>query len=134
MEYKYENLDVWKLSKELIKKVYLLAAKFPKSEEFNLTSQIKRAVVSVCLNIAEGSVRQSNKEFKQFIRIAIGSLVEVDTCLKISIELRYIKLIEYDALSPLIGKLYFKLFGLEKSIKNDSNNSNASNDSNGGLL
>jgi four helix bundle protein len=136
MKYKYENLEVYTLSRELIKKVYQLSIKFPKSEIYNLSSQTNRAVVSVSLNIAEGSMRQSAKEFKQFIRISIGSLVETDTCLKIAVDLGYLTENDINLVAPLIEKIYFKLFALEKSLHKDngstaSNKSNSSNVANG---
>lgn len=118
MQYKYEKLEVWQLSKGLIGEVYALTSKFPQSENYCLTSQTRRAVTSVSLNIAEGDTRASRKEFAQFIRISLGSLIEVDTCLKIAIELKYINQKEYDEkVSGLIEKIYFKLIALERSIK-----------------
>lgn len=129
MKYKYENLEVWELSKQLIKVVYRITSSFPKSEEYNLTSQIKRAVISVALNITEGSMRKSKKEFRQFLRISLGSLVEVDTCLKIAAELGHMEAKGAAEINPAIEKLYFKLIALEKSLSDLSalNGFNGSN-------
>ena len=80
----YRDLDVWKYSRELVKKVYLLTKKFPKEEIYGLTNQIRRSVVSVPSNIAEGIGRLSNKETIHFLYIAKGSLQEVETQLYLS--------------------------------------------------
>jgi len=116
MEFGYEKLDVAKLARELIKKIYRITNKFPKDERFGLTGQIKRAVVSVLLNIAEGSNRKGKKEFNQFVRISISSLVEVDCALKIGIDLEYIEQEDYEKVEPIIKELYFKLIGLSKYL------------------
>jgi len=132
MKLAYENLEVWNISRILVKEVYLVIKKFPKNEEFALSSQLKRAAVSVNLNIAEGSIRGSKKEFQRFIRMALGSLVEVRSCLAIAIDLGFIKEPETKMISELIEKNYFKLIALLKSIsKDDSNNSYISDISNG---
>ena len=80
----YTDLDVWKYSRELVKKVYLLTKKFPKEEIYGLTNQIRRSVVSVPSNIAEGIGRLSNKETIHFLYIAKDSLQEVETQLYLS--------------------------------------------------
>ena len=90
----YIELDVWKYSRELVKLVYLLTKTFPKEELYALTNQIKRSVVSVPSNIAEGIGRQSNKETIHFLHIAKGSLYEVETQLYLSYDLSYISEIE----------------------------------------
>lgn len=117
MEFSYEKLDVAKLSRSLIKNIYLLTEEFPDKEKFGLTNQIRRAIVSVLLNIAEGSCKESKKDFNRFVRISIGSLIEVDCGLKIAIDLNYIKQKDYTELEPIIKELYFKLIGLSKYLK-----------------
>lgn len=130
MTLKYENLDVWQKSIKLTKLIYIITDLFPKSEIYGLVSQVRRAIVSVSLNIAEGSMRGSKKEFIQFLRIAIGSLVEVRTCVLIAVELGYFQ--RDQQIDNLIDEIYFKLLRLEKSMKPDykSNNSNILNNSN----
>ena len=86
----YKDLEVWKESIELIKAIYGIADKLPKSEEYNLKSQIRRAVVSVALNIAEGKTRQSAKDCAHFLNISVASLNEVEACLSICEELNFI--------------------------------------------
>ena len=87
----YENLKIWQESMELVEIVYQLTKSFPNDELFNLTSQIKRSVISIPSNIAEGKGRNSDKEFKQFLFIARGSLFELRTQLEIARRLNYIK-------------------------------------------
>jgi len=75
----HKKLDVWRESVALATHIYQITEKFPKSEIYGLTSQMRRAAVSISSNIAEGSVRASSKEFAQFLSIAGGSLSELDT-------------------------------------------------------
>ena len=75
----HKDLDVWNMSMDLVELVYRHSAAYPKEEIYGLTSQVRRAVVSVPSNIAEGAARQGNKEFVQFLYIALGSLAEVET-------------------------------------------------------
>ncbi|MBE0683616.1 MAG: four helix bundle protein [Anaerolineales bacterium] len=80
MAYKFEQLDVWKLSLEYIDSIYVLAAQSPKTEEHNLKSQIVRAATSISLNIAEDSTGQSDAEQARFLGFAIRSLIETVAC------------------------------------------------------
>lgn len=115
MIFNYEKLDVWKLSMKLVNKIYDLSKKYPGEEKYGLTLQLKKSVTSVPLNIAEGSIK-SKKEFSQYIRTALGSLVETDTNLKISIMRDFVKQSDYDEIVPLIEEIYFKLLALHKSM------------------
>ena len=90
MEFSYKKLEVWKRSVGIIKEVYKISQNLPKSEDYNLKSQLKRAVTSVALNIAEGKSRKSAKEFSNFINIAHASLHEVDAILNLCQELGYL--------------------------------------------
>ncbi len=85
------NLQAWKASMELVKTVYELTREFPKEEIYGLTSQVRRAAVSIPSNLAEGAARNSPKEFVQFLGIAKGSLSELETQLLISAELGYLQ-------------------------------------------
>lgn len=87
----YKELDVWKESIKFVKKIYKITYKFPETEKFNLISQINRASVSIASNIAEGSSRNSDKEFVQFLYYALGSAAEVECQLVISQELEFLK-------------------------------------------
>lgn len=86
----YKELDVWLQARELVKRVYVLTTNFPKDEQYSLTSQIRRCVVSVPSNIAEGCGRQSAKETVHFLHIARGSLFELETQLILANDLDYV--------------------------------------------
>lgn len=86
----HKDLDVWKKSVRLVVDIYKLTRRFPPDERFGLTAQIRRASTSVPANIAEGWGRGSTKEFIQFLKIARGSLTELDTHLVVSGELGYV--------------------------------------------
>ena len=88
------DLDVWKLSMDFVENIYKISASFPKEEMYGLTSQIRRAAVSVPSNIAEGASRQGNKEFIQFLYISLGSLSEVETQLMLSERLQFVENIQ----------------------------------------
>ena len=90
----HKDLDVWKKSVRLVVDLYKLTKGFPPEERFGLTAQIRRASTSVPANIAEGWGRGSTKEYIQFLRIARGSLTELDTHLIVSGELGYVDRIE----------------------------------------
>jgi four helix bundle protein len=86
----YKKLEVWQLSVNLIKDIYKIADLLPKSEEYNLKQQLKRAVVSVALNIAEGKNRGTAKDFANFLNMSVSSLAEVEAILVICEELGYV--------------------------------------------
>jgi len=87
----YRDLDVWKRSIELVKKVYLMTKEFPKDEIYGLVNQMRRSAVSIPSNIAEGKTRQYKNEYIQFLYIALGSCAELETQVAISKELSYLK-------------------------------------------
>jgi four helix bundle protein len=87
---KYTDLDVWKEARVLVSKIYTLTRPFPKEEQFCLTNQLRRCVVSIPSNIAEGCGRNHKKDSLQFFYIARGSLYEVETQLYLSFDLQYI--------------------------------------------
>jgi len=89
--YKFERLKVYQMALEYIDRVYVVAAKLPRSEEYNLSSQIKRAATSIALNIAEGSTGQSNLEQARFLAMAIRSLLETVACKHIIERRGYLK-------------------------------------------
>ena len=86
----YRDLEVWKLSIDLVKEIYFITDNFPPSEIYGLTNQIRRVAVSIPSNIAEGQGRSSSKEFKQFLSISLGSMAELETQLIISNSIGYI--------------------------------------------
>ena len=88
-ELKHKKLKVWQTARSLVKKVYEVTNQFPDSERFGLMNQLRRAIVSVPSNIAEGSSRETSVEFIRFLVIARGSLLEVDTQLTLAEDLAY---------------------------------------------
>ena len=108
----YRNLEVWQKSIKLVKDIYFLTNEFPVDEKFGLVAQIKRAVVSIPSNIAEGASRYSDKESCRFVDIALGSVAEVETQLIISKELNFIENI--DVLMEDLKEIYSMLLGLKK--------------------
>ncbi len=90
----HKDLDVWKLSIDFVVDIYKLTESFPKSELYGLTSQIRRASVSVPSNIAEGAARKHTKEYIQFLYISLGSISEVETQLIISQRIGYVQTLD----------------------------------------
>jgi len=86
----HHRLDVWQRSIDFAENVYKTVGAFPKSEEYGLGSQLKRAAVSIPSNIAEGAARKSKREFTQFLYIAAGSASEIDTQLALALRLGYL--------------------------------------------
>lgn len=86
----HHDLDVWKKAIDFVEDIYKISSNFPKEEIYGLTSQIRRASVSIPSNIAEGAARQSNKEFIQFLYIALGLISEVETQLFIAERLDFV--------------------------------------------
>ena len=85
----FKKLIIWQKARELVKDVYLITRKFPKEELFGLTSQIRRATVSIALNIVEGSGRGTNKDFAHFLDVAFGSALEVEAQIILSLDLEF---------------------------------------------
>ena len=111
----YKDLIVWQKSRILVRKIYLLTLKLPKEETFGITNQIRRAVISIPSNIAEGYDRGSNKEFVHFLKIAKGSAAEVETQLILCIDLGYLTLDDiqevlalHDEIIRMLGTLIIK--------------------------
>ena len=116
----YKELEVWKRSVALTTELYKLTSRFPDTERYGLTSQIRRAVTSIPANIAEGWVRGSTGEYVQFLTVARGSLMEVETHLIVACSLQLLSAL---ALAPLskeieeIGKMLNALIVALKSRK-----------------
>lgn len=95
MSFKFENLIIWQKSMDLGEEMNLLAKSFPKEEIFNLSSQLRRASDSIALNISEGSILQSNAEYRKFLGYSIRSLAEVVTCLHKANRRKYMQEINF---------------------------------------
>ncbi len=96
MSFKFEKLIIWQKAMDFGEEINLSSLNYPKNEIFNLTSQINRAVDSIALNISEGSIEQSNPEFRRFLGYSIRSLAEVVTCLHKAYRRKYISSVEFD--------------------------------------
>jgi four helix bundle protein len=89
LDLSHKNLEVYKISLLLVKEVYAITKVFPKEEQYVLVSQLRRAVISVCSNIAEGAARKTKPDRRRFYEIARSSLVEVDTQIEAALILNY---------------------------------------------
>jgi four helix bundle protein len=112
----YRDLIVWQKSVSLSKKVYLLTQTFPKTEIYGLTSQMRRASVSIACNIAEGQARNSTGEFKQFLGISRGSLAELETLIILAKELNLLGDDEFANLTAACEEVSKLLNGLMKAL------------------
>lgn len=114
--YSFEKLSVWQLSRQFSKKLYLLTKSFPKEELFGITSQIRRAAVSISCNLAEGSARKSPKEQYRFYEIAFSSAAEVVNLLILSKDLAFLSDQTYNELRSDIEKTTWHIHLLMKGI------------------
>jgi four helix bundle protein len=116
----HKKLDIWQEGVALATHIYQVTEQFPKSEVYGLTSQMRRAVVSVPSNIAEGSARNTSKEFAHFLSIAGGSLSELDTQVEIAANLNYLsngQRLEIDrSIDSITGKLTLLITSVRKKI------------------
>ncbi len=113
----HKKLVVWQKSIDLVELVYFHTKSFPRNEEYGLTSQLRRAAVSVPANIAEGSAKNSSKDYARYLNIAQGSLSEVDTLIDISLRLNYIESKTHVVICERIDHVSAMLMGLTKKIK-----------------
>lgn len=88
--HRFKKLKMWQLSREFCTDIYQTTSKFPTNERFGLVNQLRRSAVSIVSNIAEGSSRNSNKDFNRFLEIALGSAYEIETQLLISFDLNFL--------------------------------------------
>ena len=113
----YHKLILWQKAREFVKLIYKVTEKFPKAEEYGLKGQLRRASVSVVLNIVEGYRRSSTKEFIRFLNIAGASLTEVEACIEIATDLGYFTQDEYKLLEERRVEIEVILFSFEKSLR-----------------
>ena len=119
MRFAYEELTVWQQAVELAERIYTITKTFPRDEQFGLTSQIRRAAVSISLNIAEGKGRYHRKEYKQFLYNARGSLYETATLLLLATKLGYLKESAYEELRQVTQRILSQLSGLVNYLKEE---------------
>jgi four helix bundle protein len=114
--YPFEKLEIWQLSLELIEKIYKITPLLPQDEKFGLTSQLKRASVSVSLNIAEGRAADSDPEFRRFLGIALKSLVEIIACIKVCERLKFLESILVQDLCEFCNKIEAKIWKFRNTL------------------
>jgi four helix bundle protein len=112
----YRNLKAWQKARALARTIYEVTASFPSDERFGLTSQLRRAAVSVPSNIAEGDGRLTNGEWRHFLGQARGSLLEIETEILLAMDFGYLSSIEAETASEKITKVVRILNGLIRSI------------------
>ena len=115
----YKKLIVWEIADELVHLVYDLTVGFPKDELYSLTSQIRRAALSVVANIIEGHARNSKNEFRHFLSIALGSLSEVEYYLEFAFKRKYLTEEEFNKAKTLrssCGQLLWRLYKSQQQV------------------
>jgi len=113
--YYYKKLKVWQKAMKLVVQVYKATRNFPKHEQYGLISQMRRSVISIPSNIAEGHGRNSDKEIVRFLDIARGSIFELDTQIEISRQLDFLNTQEFNIIFNLLDETSRMLSGLRKS-------------------
>jgi four helix bundle protein len=116
----FRELEVWNLSMAQTTTVYRLTKRFPRSEQFGLTSQMRRSAVSVPANIAEGHNRRSRRAYLNHVGIALGSLAELDTLVELAVRLNFGDPSESADLKVTIARVGQMLHGLARSLDRDS--------------
>lgn len=112
----FKNIIAWQKARTLVKETYLVTSKFPKEELYGLTSQVRRSVVSIASNIAEGSGRNSDKDFSRFLDMAIGSSFELETQLILGLDLNYILMEELTSISEKVIEVQKLIYGFQKTL------------------
>ncbi|MCH5597386.1 four helix bundle protein [Niabella ginsengisoli] len=113
----HKNLTVYQFALQLVKEVYQHTKSYPKEEQFVLVSQLRRAAISVCSNLAEGSARTSKTERKRFYEISRSSLVEVDTQIEISLVLEYLQKEDISSLENYLESVFKMLSKMIGNLK-----------------
>ena len=120
IKHNFKELRVWQKSRVLAKNMFVLTKQFPKDERFELVSQMRRAAISIPSNIAEGSGRNSNKDFSRFLDIALSSAYELETQVIISFDLEHISEKEFNNFLTDIQEVQKMIFGFRRSLSNTS--------------
>jgi four helix bundle protein len=114
--HRFKKLEMWQQSRVFCTEIYAVTSSFPDSERFGLTSQLRRSSVSIPSNIAEGSSRNSNKDFSRFLDIAIGSAYEIETQLLISSDLNFIAEEKLNTLNEKLQSITKMMYHFKKSL------------------
>ena len=116
-QFRFEKLNIWRESRALNQSVYKLTRAFPKDELFAMTSQLRRAATSIVSNIAEGSGRNSDKDFAHFLEQAYGSLMETASLIYLAKDESYVSDVELNSAKARIEKLAKGIASLNRSLK-----------------
>ncbi len=116
----FKELIAWQKARKLVKEIYKVSVLFPKEEKFGLTSQLRRAIVSVPTNIAEGCGRGTDKDMAHFLDIAFASAYEVETLVILSFDLEFINEEKYQAFSNDITEVQKLINSLIKKFRNNA--------------
>lgn len=114
--FRFEKLEVWKDAREFVSLVYKITGSFPAKERFGLVDQIRRAAVSIALNIAEGSTKGSDLDFRRFLKMAQGSVNEVVSAFYIALDQKFLDRGQFDQVYDFALKVNAKLNALIKSV------------------
>ena len=112
----FKELKIWQKGIEITVSCYQLTAAFPNTEKFGLSNQINRAAVSIPSNIAEGSSRSSEKDYRRFLEIALGSIFELETQFIITQKLNLLPTNAFEECNELIQKIQMMLYGLMRKL------------------
>lgn len=116
----FKELKIWQISRKLVKDIYEITVTFPTSEKYGLISQLRRCVVSIPANIAEGSGRNTDKDFSHFLNISLGSAYELETLLILSCDVGLITQDQLERISIRISEIQKMIFGLIKTLRQES--------------
>jgi len=116
----FRKYEVWQLSHSFVLEIYKLTQKFPQSEVYGITNQMRRAAASVPTNISEGCGRSTDREFARFIHIAMGSASETEYLIQLSFDLKYLSEEFYKDLTQKVNLVKKKLYHLNKSLQTKS--------------
>lgn len=116
MPYKFQNLEIYQLALQYVDLIYAVTERLPRSEDFNLKSQITRAATSVVLNIAEGSTGQTDAEQSRFLGMALRSLIETVACQDLMLRRNYVQDSDMIKVRELGAKLFAKIQSMRRSL------------------
>ena len=115
--HQFKELEIWKRSRFFCSEIYQVTSSFQSDEKFGLTNQLRRAAVSIPSNIAEGSSRNSNKDFSRFLEIAIGSAYEIETQILIASDLGFITPPESENLTSELAEIIKMISRFRSTLK-----------------
>jgi four helix bundle protein len=116
VQHNFRNLSVWQKTRGFVKEIYSITQRFPSEEKFGIVSQLRRAAISISLNIAEGSGRSTDKDFKNFLHNAYGSALEVETLLVLCFDLELISEAEQNGLVGQVDEIQRMLNAFIKKL------------------